>query len=75
VGQIRTESSAAATDADGSLRGITNVSNVLSDENGIAVLPPGSGLEFGVGAADIGLLCSFFWRERPAEESELTVRG
>lgn len=40
-------------------------------ENGIAVLAPGSGVEFGTTADNIQLTATFFWRERVALPSEL----
>lgn len=40
-------------------------------ENGIAVLAPGSGLEFGTSADNVQLTATFFWRERVALPSEL----
>jgi len=73
VGQVRTENSVAQTDPDG----ITVANNVepvsLTDPNGLAVLPPGSGYEFGSAAVNTDMRVTFRWRERPAEESELSL--
>ncbi len=40
-------------------------------DNGIAVLAPGSGVEFGTNADNRTLVSTFFWRERIALPSEL----
>ena len=39
--------------------------------NGLAILRPGSGFEYGTVSANIRLGATFFWRERPALSSEL----
>lgn len=41
-------------------------------KNGIAVLAPGSGLEFGTNSDNVNLNCTFIWRERIALPSELS---
>lgn len=43
----------------------------LRDDNGLVVLSPGTGLNIGTVAQNIALLVNYFWRERPAERSEL----
>lgn len=43
----------------------------LRDDNGIAVLTPGSGLSFITNNNNILLTMSYWWRERSAEQSEL----
>jgi len=45
----------------------------LSDPNGIAVLSPGTGFDIGFTTANIQIHYSFYWRERPAEQSELSL--
>lgn len=45
----------------------------IQDPKGVWVLGPGSGLLVGTGVNNTNLSFSFFWRERPAEPSELRV--
>jgi len=73
VGEIRTLSAAPQTDGDGILRALANEDSLLDDPNDLAVLPPGSGFEFGTAGLNARLTVSFRWRERPAEESELSL--
>ena len=51
------------------------VTFVIQDPNGIAVLGPGSGLEFATFSLQSTLDVSYFWRERVAQLSELSVRS
>ncbi len=46
---------------------------ILRDDNGLAVLPPGTAFSVGNLTANIGLSVGWMWRERPAEESELSL--
>ncbi len=48
-----------------------NSTFVFHVENGIAVLAPGSGVEFGTNGDNVTLAATFFWRERIALDSEL----
>ena len=48
-----------------------NVPYTLDDPNGVCVLSPGFGLHVGLSALNVTLICSFLWRERVAEQSEL----
>ena len=48
-----------------------NLSFKLSDPNGLFVLAPNTGVQFTGGAPASDLTVVFFWRERPAELSEL----
>ena len=50
-----------------------NAFQILSirDDNGVAVLAPGSGLSIGTTVVNTQLAVTFFWRERPAEPSEI----
>lgn len=43
----------------------------LRDDNGIAVLTPGVGLTIGSQTDNLVLTITYFWRERPALESEI----
>ncbi len=72
VGEIRTDSTVALTDAHGQIRLGVNVTNTLEDPNSIAVLPPGSGFEVGGTVLNSALTVTFNWRERVAEQSELS---
>ena len=49
----------------------SNASTFLEDRNDIAVLAPGSAFAVGGTASNSTFRAAFFWRERPAEESEL----
>ncbi len=72
-GQIRTDSTVALPDAHGQFRLAGNGIQTLDDENTVAVLPPGSGLEVGTTAAATTIFVTFNWRERVALESELLL--
>ena len=71
TGIIRDESKAASTVARGQARVISGETLHLTDENAVAVLSPGFGLEVGGANVLTTLNVSFDWRERPAEASEL----
>ena len=43
----------------------------ISDDNGICVLAPGTGMQFGTTGPATKLLVNYWWRERLAQESEL----
>ena len=73
VGQIRTDSTVALTDAHGQFTALANTLSFLDDENTAAVLPPGSGFEVGMVSTNKTLLVTYFWRERVALESELNL--
>jgi len=73
VGQIRIANTVAQTDPDGILRLANNLFVQIVDPNELAILIPGSGYEFGTATQNVPLRCSFRWRERPAEESELSL--
>jgi len=70
-GQIRTAQSAVV----GNLTGVAFLEAAdpftLEDENGIAVLAPGSGLVVGTGGANVTIRVTYYWREREALDSEL----
>jgi len=72
TGQIRTLSSAGQTVATNVTRLISNVPFHFRDDNGIAVLFPGTGLELGGNVAADSISANFVWRERIIEPSELT---
>jgi len=70
-GQIRTDDTPAATDAQGRARISSTIEFTLTDSNGVAVLAPGTGFEVGSGTTNTNVQTTFYWRERPAEQSEL----
>lgn len=45
---------------------------IIRDDNGLVVLTPGFGLSVGTVGNNILLTVNYFWRERPAQESELS---
>ncbi len=45
----------------------------IRDDNGIAVLSPGTGLQITSFTVNTTLQIAWMWRERPAEQSELTL--
>jgi len=72
-GQIRSDSTVALTDANGQFRIIANTPFLLHDKNSLAVLPPGTGFEFGTVTTAQTHSATFNWRERVALESELLL--
>lgn len=44
----------------------------IRDDNGIAVLTPNTSLRIGTTTNNVSLTVNYFWRERPAEVSELS---
>lgn len=73
VGQIRSDTTVALTDANGRFIMLANTPVFLRDENSIMVLSPGSGFEVGAGDLNESIEVTFHWRERVAEQSELNL--
>jgi len=73
VGAIRTDSTVAATGAHGLARMLASVMYSLEDPNAVAVLAPGSGFEVGADTVATAVVATFYWRERVAEASELSL--
>lgn len=73
VGQIRTDTD-AAIEPVGSFGFVAavNESIAISDPNGVAVLSPGFGLQVTTATVNTNLIVGYLWRERPAEQSELS---
>ncbi len=72
VGAIRTDSTVAATGAHGLARLLASVMYSIEDPNAVAVLPPGTGFEVGADTVATTVVATFYWRERTAEQSELS---
>lgn len=72
-GQIRQEALLALSDATYQIRNLANTADMIEDDNGLAVLAPGSSFEVGMGAQAVTLIAAFWWRERVAEPSELNI--
>lgn len=71
VAQVSQDSAVALAEGTNQTRALGNTNFTLQDDNGVAVLAPGSGFEIGSAVPNIQIFYSFYWRERPAEESEL----
>jgi len=57
----------------GGLRIFVNTDDlVIADDNGLVILTPGFGLSVGSVNSNFILTVNYFWRERPAQESELS---
>lgn len=70
VGRIQTENDGLGS-AFGIVRVVANVPQRLSDQNGLAVLAPGTGFIFTSSSTNVLLQVGFMWREREAVPSEL----
>jgi len=73
VGQIATDSTIGVAIATGQIAVLASDPLLLTDENGLAVLPPGFGFEISSISADITVRATFFWRERVMEPSEINL--
>lgn len=73
VGQIRIRATAVGPLTAGFVRFSGTVGHRITFPNDICVLGPGSGFEIGPGAVAQQSQATFFWRERPALESELNL--
>lgn len=73
VGQVSQDSSATQATATNQSRLLGNVVLKLEDPNGVAVLAPGTGFDIGSTIAANTMHYGFYWRERPAEQSELSL--
>jgi len=71
VSQLRT-STDQVSPTSGSLKIVANVPFSLTDRNSFCVLSPGTGITIGAGP-DTNFAVTFFYRERTAEPSELTL--
>jgi len=73
VAQVSQRSAVAMATATNQTGILVRTNLTLQDENGVAVLAPGTGFEIGNDGIAGTIFYSFYWRERPAEESELSV--
>ena len=73
AGQVFADSTLTQAPADWLFKSVANESLFIKDANDIAILPPGSGLEIGSGLQNLTIQVTFLWRERPAEQSELSI--
>lgn len=71
AGILRSGDDPAAPIAGGLFRTIANETRMFHDQNGLAVLGPGTALTIVPTATNLRADAMFFWRERVAEPSEL----
>ena len=71
TGQIRQESLAALVDINIHYQVVSGVTIQLTQNNDIAVLGPGQGLDTGTQTNATVIRVTYLWRERAAEQSEL----
>jgi len=71
VGQMRSQVDAVGVPPTWQFRTLGAVHNTVSDDNGIAVLAPGTGLTIAPDSTNTAVIATFHWRERLAEPSEL----
>lgn len=73
VAQVRQVAEVALASGTNSSSVIADTPFLLQDENSVAVLAPGTGFEIGSFTGINTMFYSFYWRERPAEPSELSL--
>lgn len=73
--QIRTDSVAGVVADQILFQMLTNTPYHFLPPDGFAVLAPGTGLLFEHNSLTATITANFFWRERPAEASELSFSG
>jgi len=71
VGQIRTVQQAAGLPTIGAIFVVSDVQQLLENNNGLFVLAPGTGVTFASTIANIDSTLTFMWRERVAQAAEL----
>ncbi len=71
VAEIRSDQLAGANPNICRVRLQVNDNLTITDRNDIAVLAPGTGLQFSTTTVNTTLSVNYFWRERAAESSEL----
>jgi len=73
VAQVSTEAVVALADGTNQTVQLSNTNLTIDSPNSVAVLAPGTGLEIGHDELNGQFNFTFYWRERPAEESELSL--
>lgn len=73
IAEVQQESNAALANGTGQVRILANTPLTLTDPNGLAVLAPGTGFEIGITDVAGTMHYCFYWRERPALDSELNL--
>jgi len=71
IAQIRQTTNVAAGPSSFNIRTDASANQFIQNQKGIAVLAPGTGLEFTCGINNTAMTIGLFWRERQAEPSEL----
>jgi len=75
VGEVSNQSAVALANASGQVRLDADTIFHLEGKNEIAMLRPGIGFEIGGSTPLTQMLCTFYWRERPMESSEVLSGG
>lgn len=73
VGEMRTDSTVALVDANGITRELANRPVHITAKNGLMILAPGQGMSVGSEQIAGQVQVTFYWRERVAEPSELSL--
>jgi len=73
IGEIRQDTDVSLADGTGQVRVQASDPYTMQDENGIVVLPPGTGFEIGATTTNSTIAHAWNWRERVAEQSELNL--
>ncbi len=73
VGQIRFTLDVASPTFTATVRLLASTPYKLENENGLAILAPGTGFTIGCLTPNATMEASFYWRERVAEPSELLL--
>jgi len=71
IGTVNNQVTAGGQPSFGLIRTEANITFEFSDQDGLCVLSPGSGLQFATGAVNQELIISVLWRERTAEPAEV----
>lgn len=70
--ELRSDFDPTQIDAVIQMKHTGDVTLILTEPNGLAVLGPGTGFTIAPDSLNVDFLCSFWWRERVAEPSELS---
>jgi len=73
AGTVNEESEVALATATNQTRILANEQLIITDPNDVAVLAPGTGFEIGSSTGAMTMTYQFYWRERVAEPSELSL--